>query len=305
MNKVYFIELSSKQSYELEDGHLIGSAEACQHRFAEAGLHPEHLVLTTKNGNYFIQSLSTIKPTYLNKQKISSDRKYLVRNGDEVRCGQLAFQISNKPELEEVSDDEIQDEFGPGLSLGGLKLDLKEEAPEVDILENMKRSRKIITDLQETKKQIEDKLLELQNLLKQQKDLSDEMGEVENFVGEHRDLSAGELAEMVNQDQTEVELIGFQIEQNKRALKELEAKKVLIEEQTLVKKAMIEKLHHLADLSSEYAHLKHAIEVFEQLKLSEKLQQLSACLSAEQSRYKDLHFEYSVSANSKKMKKAS
>ncbi len=303
MDKVYFIELSSKQCLEMEDGHRLGAGGSSEHKFVDAGLHPEHLVLTSKNGNHFIQSLSTIKATYLNKQKISSDRKYLIRNGDEVRCGQLVFQISATPELEGENEDQFEDEFGTGMNLGNLKLDLKQEAPEIDVLENMKKSRKIITDLQETKKQIEDKLLELQSLLKQQKELSAEISEVESFVGENRDLSAGEMGEMVIQDQTEIELIDFQIEQNKRALRELEAKKLVIQEQTLVKKAMVEKLNQLADLSAEFAHLKHAIEVFEHLKLSEKLQQLTACLSAEQSRYKDLHFEYSVSSQNKKIKR--
>lgn len=293
MSKIYFHQTAERRILAIEDGHRLGTAKDCEHVLQAESLAPHHCIITFKNGNVFVEALSGLRSTYLNGLKLVVDRKYIIRPGDRVKLGPFEFMVAES-EQRLTPAPAVHDAFeeeGAGLSLDSPE---GETTQQEDPLILMKKARKIVVELQETKKQLEAKARELNELQQRQVDLKDEIHELEDFVGEHIGLSPGEIEREIEAQSGDCEILDQQIAHNRRVLAELESKREELHNAILERKAIVEKLHLLNELEGQRAHTLHTIEVLKKLNLEEKIARLNEVIKEEQGRYKDLHDEHSL-----------
>jgi pSer/pThr/pTyr-binding forkhead associated (FHA) protein len=309
LDVIYFHDLKHKKVHPLEDGQFIGNGSECRHQFDDEAMLNIHCVVSLKNGNAFIETPHNTKATTLNGLKLVAGRRYLVRVGDEVKIGSHKFIVSNNPAFGVIDQQELDDENPPSfehddLTLGGLKLEQPESTGiEEGNLVRMKKIRRVIAELTETKRQLEIKMQELENLTLEEHELAHEQQELELFLGDYRDKSPAALKADIETKEGDITLIDHQIEQNRRVLGELEAKRDKLHQRIKLKKTILNKLNLLEDVASKKAHTSHAIEVLKNLSLQVKIDQVSDVIAKEKQRYKELHEENAVQANIKKTRR--
>lgn len=268
---IYFHDQKNEQVYAVRDGDRLGSADQCEHQFADDHILPEHAVVTLKNGNIFIETFHNQKATYLNGLKLVSGRKYLIRPSDKLKLGGVILILSTNPTLGQIEEDDLHNddppEFTNDFTLGGLRLESQDESPSIatSSLTKMKKIRRVIVELQETKRQLEVKTQEREDLLREIDELGLEIKELSLFVGKYRERPPQEIEAEVEAEKADMSLLEYQIEQNRRVLQELEQKRSELEDRVKLKRSIVRKLKEFNSLISKEAYLKHSVEVLDKL----------------------------------------
>ncbi len=94
------------------DKFLIGRSESCQLRPKSESVSRKHCILVQKDGRLLVQDLKSRNGTFLNEQRLPTDRASLVSQGDQLRIGKLLFEVviehglqgNKKPEVTDVRD---------------------------------------------------------------------------------------------------------------------------------------------------------------------------------------------------------
>lgn len=300
MNRIYFHGVESEHILCVEDGQKIGNADDCEQFIEHPSLSAHHCMVYFKRGNIFIEPHNNLKPTTLNGLKLSAGQRYLIRPGDELKLGKLGFIVSMSADLSEhLMSATTVDDFGDELTMGGLSLESEEEVHDSDKKTKLKKTRRVILELQSTKKQLENKEIELVELKKKEDVLMQELREVELSVGEYKDHAPKLVMSEVQQLEEDMGMLDYQIEQNRRVLADLEKKKIEMIESIKTKQNLVDKLSLLNDLENKRAHLHHAIDVIEKIDFKDKREKLDKAIQEEQQRYKELHEDSAFTLNKK------
>lgn len=94
------------------DKFLIGRSESCQLRPKSESVSRKHCIIVQKDGRLLIQDLKSRNGTFLNEQRLPTDRASVANAGDQLRIGKLMFEIviehglhgNKKPEVTDVGD---------------------------------------------------------------------------------------------------------------------------------------------------------------------------------------------------------
>lgn len=296
MSKIYLIDSKGRDTFLIHQQGLIGSAQHAEIRWDDEELTAEHVRVSHKNDNFFVEALSNSSPVLLNGIKILAGQRYLVRKSDTLRVGSRDLIFSQTEELPEKTVTKIKsDLFGSSDSSIEKSFDSSGLKLEVDMGDNrnpvelMKKSRKIILEIQDTKKQVSKKIQEMFALAKELETSSEELGRLEddlkkqNFVDErsffqHKEkIKARQRASRREVDELEAKLFAAKEKQKKinDHLDEIEDIEKVVE---LKQKAYAKKV----ELTYKYENL-------QSIGLEEKLRQLNQCLRDEQDNYQRLH----------------
>lgn len=94
------------------DQFLIGRSESCQLRPKSDSISRKHCVLVVREGRVLAQDLKSRNGTYINDEKLSSERAKILSSGDVLRIGKLKFELviehglksAKKPQVADVGD---------------------------------------------------------------------------------------------------------------------------------------------------------------------------------------------------------
>jgi pSer/pThr/pTyr-binding forkhead associated (FHA) protein len=289
LNRIYFHATQTEHILCVEDGQNIGSANDCEQFIDHQSLSSHHCVVYFKRGNFLIEPQNNLKPTVLNGLKLSAGRSYLIRPGDEVTLGKLTFIISFSEDLTQHLLSSTDESFVDEVTLGGLSLEDKETQVIDDKNKLKKTTRRIILELQATRKQLESKQNELLNLKNCETELATQLNTVEESVGEYKSVEPCELKSEVEQLEEDVGMLNYQIDENRRVLEELEHQKNEMLDLIKMKQLILEKLSYLNELKTKQAQLLHSIEAIELIDFEDKVKKLNNAIAQEQQRYKELH----------------
>lgn len=292
MSKIYLIDSKSHEAFMIDQQGLIGRAAHADIKWDDSALTNEHVRVSHKNDNFFVEALSNTSPVLLNGIKILAGQRYLVRKSDCLKVGakELIFSLTN--ELPEKTVTKIKNDlFGPpetSFNEPDLKLEVAVDDSRSPV-ELMKKSRKIILEIQETKKQVSSKIQEMFSLAKEvevssnelarlEQDLKEKHFEDERSFFQHKEkMKARQRASRKEVDELEAKLFAAKEKQKKinDHLDEIEDIEKVVE---LKQKAYAKKV----ELTYKYENLLS-------IGLEEKLRQLNQCLRDEQDNYQRLH----------------
>jgi hypothetical protein len=299
LNRIYFHGVECDHSLCVEDGQKIGSADDCEQFIDNKSLSAHHCMVYFKRGNIFVEPHNNLKLTSLNGLKLSAGQRYVIRPGDELKLGELSFVVSMSAEFSEHMPEIRGFEFDDELTLGGLRLESGEDTQESVHKTKLKKTRKVILELQNAKKQLDNKELELVDLKRKHNDILIELQEVEQFVGDYRAHSPNQVVSVVEKLEEDIGLLDDQIEQNRRVLKDLENKRKEMVDALNSKQSLMHKISQLNDLQNKQAHLHHAIVVIEKIDFKDKREKIEKAIAEEQQRYKEMHQDSAFSLNKK------
>jgi pSer/pThr/pTyr-binding forkhead associated (FHA) protein len=91
---------------------LIGRSETCQLRPKSESVSRKHCVIVMKENRVLIQDLKSRNGTYVNEKRLPIDKAKVLKGGDQLRIGKLAFEIviehglqaAKKPEVTDMGD---------------------------------------------------------------------------------------------------------------------------------------------------------------------------------------------------------
>ena len=91
---------------------LIGRSESCQLRPKSESVSRKHCVIVMKENRVLIQDLKSRNGTYVNGKRLPIDKAKVLKAGDQLRIGKLAFEIviehglqaAKKPEVTDMGD---------------------------------------------------------------------------------------------------------------------------------------------------------------------------------------------------------
>ena len=95
-----------------DEKFLIGRSESCQLRPKSESISRKHCVIVQKDGRVLLLDLKSRNGTYVNEKQLSPERAKILKNGDQLRCGQLEFEVlievgianSKQPEVQSVKE---------------------------------------------------------------------------------------------------------------------------------------------------------------------------------------------------------
>jgi pSer/pThr/pTyr-binding forkhead associated (FHA) protein len=91
---------------------LIGRSESCQLRPKSESVSRKHCIIVLKENRVLIQDLNSRNGTFVNDQRLPSDKAKVLKPGDQLRIGKLMFEVviehglqaAKKPEVADVGD---------------------------------------------------------------------------------------------------------------------------------------------------------------------------------------------------------
>jgi predicted component of type VI protein secretion system len=91
---------------------LIGRSESCQLRPKSESVSRKHCILVLRDNRVLIQDLKSRNGTYVNDNRLPSDKAKVLRAGDQLRIGKLMFEVviehglqaAKKPEVANMGD---------------------------------------------------------------------------------------------------------------------------------------------------------------------------------------------------------
>lgn len=94
------------------DQFLIGRSDSCQLRPKSDSISRKHCVLVIREGRVLAQDLKSRNGTYVNGEKLSTERAKILSSGDKLRIGKLNFELviehglksAKKPQVADVGD---------------------------------------------------------------------------------------------------------------------------------------------------------------------------------------------------------
>jgi len=94
------------------DKFLIGRSDACQLRPKSESVSRKHCILVQHQGKVLVQDLKSRNGTYVNGQRLPSDKAKVLKPGDNLRIGKLEFEVliehglqaAKKPKVADVGD---------------------------------------------------------------------------------------------------------------------------------------------------------------------------------------------------------
>ncbi|WP_442507773.1 FHA domain-containing protein [Novipirellula sp. SH528] len=96
--------------------YMIGRHGECQIRPKSRSVSRRHCILHHTDRQLLALDLDSSSGTYINGEKIIANRWVELKNGDQLRCGKVAFQISIETRPLENHDLSEEDEFVPAIA---------------------------------------------------------------------------------------------------------------------------------------------------------------------------------------------
>ncbi len=82
----------------LQDGYyMIGRHKECQIRPKSRSVSRRHCLLYSQNGEVFVRDLDSASGTKVNHRRLERSQWIRLRDGDELRCGKILFQVEIRP----------------------------------------------------------------------------------------------------------------------------------------------------------------------------------------------------------------
>ena len=72
---------------------LIGRSDSCHLRPKSESISRKHCIIVLRDGKVLIQDLKSRNGTFINEKRLPSDRAKVLREGDCLRVGKLAFEV--------------------------------------------------------------------------------------------------------------------------------------------------------------------------------------------------------------------
>ncbi len=72
---------------------LIGRSESCQLRPKSESVSRKHCIIVLKDNRVLIQDLKSRNGTYINEKRLPTDKAKVLKHGDQLRIGKLAFEL--------------------------------------------------------------------------------------------------------------------------------------------------------------------------------------------------------------------
>lgn len=307
MSKIYLIDAGTHKPFLIEERATVGRDESCELNWASSSLAPKHLCISHKNDNFFVESLDNKNPVSLNGIKILAGQKYLIKKGDSLEFARRKFVLSATDELPEKTMTKIRDDvFGlssdSSASFGDLKLDTdysihsEEKVPR----DEMKKSRRIIVEIQQTKKQLMAKV-QVWKTLKSEKAYVEE--EIQRVHQQLDKAPVGEQSEFFSQREAELaelKVLEEKITDLKRSLSKLISQRDEKKARLQAESRFMNLFEEEEKLLQRQQEVENELSVLESLALEEKLQKLDECLKAEQENYQSLHDFKALNTSQKK-----
>jgi|GEM_PF-5474019 pSer/pThr/pTyr-binding forkhead associated (FHA) protein len=307
MSKIYLIDAETHKPFLVEGSAMIGRDESCELSWASSSLSPKHLCVSHKNDNFFVECLDNKNPVSLNGIKILSGQKYLVKKGDSLEFARRKFIFSATNELPEETISQIRDDiFGLGadfnVSLSDLKLDKDygSESADKHPKDEMKKSRRVIVEIQRTKKQLMSKIAEQKKLLDEKEFIEKEVNKIQKQIEQTHKIEHGKFLRERETELSELRSLEKKIDELKKLLSTLVS-------QRDEKKARLDSDSPIVDILNEeekflekQKDLENELSVLTSLSLEEKLEKLEQCLKDEQENYQRLHDFKALNSSQKK-----
>lgn len=94
------------------DKFLVGRSDSCQLRPKSESVSRKHCILVIRDGRVLVQDLKSRNGTYVNDNRLPTDRAKVLEAGDKLQIGKLLFEVviehgiqaAKKPEVVDVSD---------------------------------------------------------------------------------------------------------------------------------------------------------------------------------------------------------
>lgn len=91
---------------------LVGRSESCQLRPKSESVSRKHCIIVLKDNRVLIQDLKSRNGTYVNDKRLPIDKAKVLKAGDQIRIGKLAFELvvehglqaPKKPEVADMGD---------------------------------------------------------------------------------------------------------------------------------------------------------------------------------------------------------
>lgn len=307
MSKIYLIDAGTHKPFLIEESATVGRDESCEFNWASSSLAPKHLCISHKNDNFFVESLDNKNPVTLNGIKILAGQKYLIKKGDSLEFANRKFVLSATDELPEKTMSKIRDDvFGLGFdssaSTEDLKLDTDYSIHSEEKLprDEMKKSRRIIVEIQQTKKQLMAKVQVWKTLKKEKVYVEDEIQRVRQQLEKS---PIDEQSEFFKQRQTELAELK-QLEEKISEIKSSLSKLISQRDEIKAHLHAESRFMNLFDEKQKLLHRQQEVEnelsVLESLELEQKLEKLDECLKIEQENYQSLHDFKALNTSQKK-----
>lgn len=89
--------------------YLIGRGQSCQMRLKSESISRKHCILVVRKGKVLVQDLNSRNGTFINGNRVASDKASILNNGDQLTVGKMAFEILVEygiggPKKSEVAD---------------------------------------------------------------------------------------------------------------------------------------------------------------------------------------------------------
>lgn len=88
---------------------LIGRSETCQLRPKSESVSRKHCIIVLKDGNVLMQDLNSRNGTFVNEKRLPSDKAKVLKAGDQLRIGKLAFELVIEHGLQSIKKPEVTD----------------------------------------------------------------------------------------------------------------------------------------------------------------------------------------------------
>lgn len=308
MEKIYLIDVEEHTPYVIDGEALIGRDNECDLCWPSSSLAPKHLCVSHKNDNFFVEALENKTPVSLNGVVILAGQKYLVKKGDRLEFAHKKFIFSMTDELPEKTVSKIRGDvlgFGPdtdsAITFGELKLDTDYGANKIKLPKNeMKKSRRIIVEIQQTKKELKKKLEERSLLEKEKRHLSGKIDQLQNELKKGKSGQAGEFFSKREADFAEIEVLENKINELKVELLELTSKRDRMKAELNEETHFVDLFKEEEELVEKLQNLDIELEKLQSLDLEEKITKLDECLKLEQENYQRLHDFKTLNSSHKK-----
>ena len=129
------------------DKFLIGRSESCQLRPKSESVSRKHCIIVQKDGRLLIQDLKSRNGTFLNEQRLPTDRASVANSGDQLRIGKLMFEVmiehglqgTKKPEVADVQDAAERTVEAAGGEASGEGVDVSAWLDEADQIDRVRK----------------------------------------------------------------------------------------------------------------------------------------------------------------------
>jgi len=93
------VELSRDKTIGRRHGDYVPDVDLSSYEAYDRGVSRQHAVVRRQNDTVVIIDLNSANSTFLNGQRLVADQPRILRDGDEVRLGQLVLRVSFEDQL--------------------------------------------------------------------------------------------------------------------------------------------------------------------------------------------------------------